>query len=185
VEKKGREEMKHENLRALKHCRDGLDFAEKYDTMQDAWDACERGDWMLWLAGRLSGKPGSNGRKKLVLAACECARLSLRYVQARELRPLAAIETAEAWARGGSSSLDEVRRAAAASDAVASASVACAAYAASTASAAYAAYASYAAASTASAAVEARKKTLKQSADIVREHYPKAPRLPNRKDEKK
>lgn len=82
-----------------------------------AWRECERGDWMLWLCGRLSGKPGSKARRKLVLCACECARLSLQFVPAGELRPLRAIETAERWARGDRSvTLDDVRSAAAASD---------------------------------------------------------------------
>ena len=53
----------------------------------------------------------------------------------------------------------------------ADADAAAAAYAAA-AAAAYAAYAAYAA-----AAAAAKKDTLKQCADIVRKHYPKAPKL--------
>ena len=49
-----------------------------------AWRTCERGDWMLWLAVRVD-----IDRKALVLAACECARLTLVHVPKKEKRPLA------------------------------------------------------------------------------------------------
>jgi hypothetical protein len=104
-------------------CEDAIMFARKYEDPQRGWDECERGDWMLWLCGRLSGKPGSDARKKLVLCACECARLSLKHVRAGEDRPRVAIETAERWARGDESvSLADVRKAAASAYAASAAS---------------------------------------------------------------
>ena len=36
-------------LRSLKACGDARKWAEPYDTLQAAWDACPRGDWMIWL----------------------------------------------------------------------------------------------------------------------------------------
>ena len=78
-----------------------------------------------------------------------------------EKRPLKAIETAEAWARGeGRITIEDVKKAAYAADA--------AAYAAAHAAHA-AAYAADAAADAAYAAADAA--TLKKCADIVREHY--------------
>ncbi len=65
-----------------------------------AWGECERADWMLWLCGRMAGKAGWPTKQQVVLAACACARLALRFVPAGEPRPLAAIEAAEAWANG-------------------------------------------------------------------------------------
>ena len=59
------------------------------------WAACPRGDWMMWLAGRVA-----IDRRPLVLAACDCARTALVHVPSGEMRPLRAIETAEAWCRG-------------------------------------------------------------------------------------
>ena len=98
-------------------------------TLAVGWRTCTRGDWMLWLAAR-----AGIDRKKIVLAACACARLVLQFLPTDELRPLTAIETAERWARG-KATLDEVNIAANA-----------AAYAANAANAAaYAAYAAYAA----------------------------------------
>ena len=79
-------------------CSEAIKWLGDYDNLADAWAVCERGDWMLWLLGKLSGEPESDSRRKLVLCACKCARVALPYVQAGEERPLKAIETAEAWA---------------------------------------------------------------------------------------
>jgi len=163
-------------LKLLGACSEAVDWCQRYDSLNDAWQVCERGDWMLWLVGRLSGEPGSDARKKLVLTACQCARLSLKYVKEGELRPLKAIETAEKWARGEDGiTLDDVQKAAAATYAANAAYAAAATYAANAAYAAYAAaYAAYAAAY---AAYAARKSILKQCADIVRQSYPMSPEL--------
>ena len=155
-------------------CNDAVKYCHGYKTLSSAWDVCERGDWMLWLVGKLSGPTESPSRKKLVLCACECARLSLKYVKEGELRPLKAIETAEKWARGeDGKSLQEVKNAASAAAAADAA-----------AAAAYAAYAAYAAADAVAAAAYAyaayaaiKKEILKACADICRKHYPKAPKL--------
>jgi hypothetical protein len=93
---------------------------------------------MLWLAAR-----AGVDRKLVVLASCACARTALHHVPAHQTRPLRAIESAEDWARGGATTLDEVRLAAADANA-AYAADANAAYAAA-ANAAYAAYAADAA----------------------------------------
>src|SRR3990167_9889790 len=130
-------------------CSNALSWARGQASAAVAWKSCKRGDWMLWLVGFLSGEPESDSRKRLVLAACECARLALPHVRKGEDRPRIAIETAEQWARGEDGvTLSQVRRAA--DDA--------AAYA-------YAAYAAK------------RNSVLAQCADIVRKHYPHAPRL--------
>ena len=135
---------------------------------------------MLWLMGKQADKPGSEKRKRLVLAVCECARLALPYVLQGEILPLKAIETAEAWAQGTEGvTLEMVRDAADAAYAYAAyayAAVYAAAYAAA-AFAAYAAYAAYAAtyatyAATYTTYAAICRETLKQCADIVRRHYP-------------
>ncbi len=144
----------------LNACGSGVQWAAKFPDAQAAWDACERGDWMLWLLGKMSGPPGSDSRKAVVLAACECARLALPQYEIRypdDKRPRIAIETAESHAAGGAT-LAEVKK---------DAAYAAAAYAAYAAAAAYAAYAAYA----------ARSKRLSECADIVRKHFPQAPKL--------
>lgn len=105
-------------LKSLDACDEAVDWAEQFDDSQTAWDACERADWMVWLmAYTVIGAPWSDARRPFVLAACECARLPLRYVPAHEHRPRIAIECAESWARGEHDDrkrIDEAARAAAA-----------------------------------------------------------------------
>ena len=140
-------------IKRLGACEEALEWGENYATIEEAWQSCERGVWMLWLLGKLSGAPETDSRKKLVLTACQCARLALPHVEKGETKPLKAIETAEAWAMGeGGITLQDVRNTAA--------------------YAAYAVYAVYAA-----DAADARSKVLKQCADIVREYYPEPPSL--------
>jgi len=162
--------MPNEMLVKLGACSEAVEWVgDKSPAV--AWKTCKRGDWMLWLCGKLSGEPGGKGRKKLVLAACACARLSLKYVRKGEKRPLVAIQTAEAWAKGKRGvTIEQVRTAAYAADA----DYAAAAYAAN---AAYADDAAYAAAAYADApaTAAARRETLAKCADIVRGFYPKPP----------
>ncbi len=147
-------------LKKLDACPEAIPWIAQFNTLQQAWNVCEHGDWMLWLLGKQSGEPESKSRKKLVLTACKCARLSLKYVSKNEKRPLMAIETAEKWAKGDDSvSLLDVRNAA------------YAAYAGAANAANAAANAANAAANAANAA--AASKVLKQCANIVRKDYPK------------
>jgi len=128
-------------------CTVAVDWCKTQPDLATAWQVCERGDWMLWLAGKYSGPAGDDRRRPLVLAACECARLTLDHVPVDDERPRLAIETAERWARGeGGVTLEDVNMAADAAAAyyAAAAAVAAAAYAA--AAAYYAAAAAVAAA---------------------------------------
>ncbi len=142
------------SLERMGACKDGVEWARTQPSLAVAWKACDRGDWMLWLAGRTC-KRGSPTHRRVVLAACACARTVLRYIPKGENRPLEAIKTAEAWARRRPGvTLELVRDAAyatsSAADAAANAAYANAANA--SAYAAYAAtYATYAAAYAAAA----------------------------------
>ena len=166
-------------------CREAVEWAGTR-TIAQAWAECPRGDWMLWLLARLDAD-----RQRIVRAACQCARLALPYVPSDELRPLAAIETAEAWTRG-EATLVQVNAAAAAAYAAAYAAYAYAydaytyAYdaAAAAAAAAYDAYtyaydaadaAAYAADAADAAAYAARTSTLARCADLVRVEFPELP----------
>ena len=160
-------------LEKLKPCEEAMEWAQAQKSAAAAWRDCEDGSWMLWLAGKFSGKSGSAARRRLVLASCACARLSLRHVPKGEHRPRKAIETAEAWARQEKGvAMNHVRDAADAAGAAYAADAAGEA-----AGAAYAAYAAAEAANAASAAyAAAHAATLQQCADIVREYYPRVPR---------
>jgi len=159
-----------DKLRKIGACSAAVKWAEQYPTLQKAWDVCERGDWMLWLAGKLSGEIRSEKHKQLVLTTCKCARLSLHYIHKDELRPLKVIETAEQWARGENGiTIQQVSDAASAADAAADAAATAyaAAYAANAANAANAAYAADAAAYAAYAAAYAAYAAAAYAADAA------------------
>ena len=175
-----------ENIHA---CPEAIVWAEKHPDMQAAWIACERGDWMLWLAGKYSGPAESPGRRKLVLAATECARLAWPYVREKDHNIIErCYSVAEAWGNNDPTvSLAAVKDAADAAYAAYAVYAAYAAYAADAADAAAAAYAAdayayanaaaaYAADADAAAAYAAKRKdVLCRAADIVRKHYPEVP----------
>lgn len=75
---------------------DAYTFVVSKPDIESAYATCTRSDWMLALVA-LRGAP--NG--KLVLAACECIRLSLPFTS--DPRVLDCIETSERWGRGEAS----------------------------------------------------------------------------------
>jgi hypothetical protein len=177
--------MNAEQVRTLLHDLDACSEAYRWSQGKDLhqiWTTCERGDWLLWLAGHMIGRRGWHSRQQVVLAACACAETALKFVKPGEDRPRQTIETARAWVRG-EASIEDVRRAAAAAYAAAAADAAAyadaaatdaatdaAAYAAAAAAAAaYAAYAAYADADAAAAEKRAsiRDQVLGQVAEIV------------------
>ena len=156
-----------DELVVMHACPEAIAWARDYPSLQSAWGACERGDWMLWYLGRCDVD-----RRRLVLAACACARTALPHVPAGEDRPRIAIETAERWAHGDETvTFSDVRSAASASADAATDADAASTYAAD---AAYAAtYAAVSAADTASATYAARAAGFTECARIVRTHFPR------------
>ena len=134
-------------------------------TPESAWSTCPRGDWLVWLLGRLH-RAGVLSRQTLTLAGCVAARTSLVHLAGTPWHApsLAAIETTERWCRGEATP-EEVRKA---RHAAWEARNADAAYAA--AADAYAAAAAYAA--DAADAAAARAKRRQEIADAVRAVVP-------------
>lgn len=83
--------------------------------LQQMWATTDRGDWLLWFCTHMIDQPGWPTHQQVVLVSCQCARLALRHIKPGERRPLDAIETAEAWARG-EATLEQVQRAGHAAD---------------------------------------------------------------------
>jgi len=83
-------------LEAASPCADGLAFARKFSTLAEAWEKCERGDWMLWVLR----KTGGLDKRTSVAVAVACAeRVLARYEHQHpgDNRPRAAIEAARNW----------------------------------------------------------------------------------------
>jgi hypothetical protein len=174
-------------LRDLGACRQGLEYAATKPDMAAVWRDCERADWMLWLAERTAGQPGSQPRKRLVGCAAECAATAIRFVRDDDLsaKLTEAARLLKRYAESTGTECDEDLKDAldlvgahaghAAADAAAGAAhVASSVYAPFAADAAI--DASYAADAGLDAHADAaRKSALRSMADIVRRHYSEAP----------
>lgn len=42
-----------EELKTLNPCFDGFDYARQFTTLKEAWDRCERSDWMWWFVRKI------------------------------------------------------------------------------------------------------------------------------------
>src|ERR1035441_4829253 len=92
----------HEILTSLGACSEAAEWVRKgkFITLNSAWRKCDRGDWLLWLAGKKAGPVGDERRKKLVLASCACARIALPIWQKRypdDKRVEVCLDTAERY----------------------------------------------------------------------------------------
>jgi hypothetical protein len=143
----------HTHLQALGACEDAMQWAKGFTSFDDAWKACPRGDWMLWLLGKLAGPPEGDARRRLVRAAVSCARTALVHVKDEKSRAATkrCLDVALAWSKG-KATIEQLRGAR---------------LAAATGYADAVAYAAYA----------ARLELLRKSAIIVRRFYPVAPAL--------
>ena len=171
-----------EQLEMIGACEEAIEWVEENNyTLKEAWQKCERGDWMLWFAA----KQGVNLRR-LVLAKSRCAKLVKHLM--KDKRSRSAIEVAERFGLGQAThkeldAADVAATNAAAAFAAAAGAVdatdAAAANAANTAADAYAtaanaaayANAAYAYATDAyvTAADDIQEEILKKCADICRE----------------
>jgi hypothetical protein len=133
-------------LKQLRACPEARGWVAE-QTPNQAWNNCQRGDWLLWFSSKLG-----IDKKMIVKAACQCARLTLPYT--KDPRVLKCIEVTELWCIG-QIDISAVRHAATAADAAATAADAAYAAAAATAADAAAADAAYAAATAAATAATA------------------------------
>ena len=69
-------------LHALGACRDAVEWAATQPSYAEAWETCQRGDWLLWLLGRVAGPFGSPSHREIVGAVSACARTALPIFEA-------------------------------------------------------------------------------------------------------
>lgn len=60
-------------LQSLGACQEAVNYARGFDSLQAAWDVCERGDWMMWLVARTMDRNDEPQLRKLTLAKGRCA----------------------------------------------------------------------------------------------------------------
>ena len=163
--------MKTTKIEKLHSCREGIKWTRSQKNYKTAWQNCERGDWMLWLANRLNVDD-----RKFTMAKAMCAK-QVEHLM-KDQRSKDALQACFDYGNG-KISRDELNVYAAAADDAADAYTA---YDAADADAyAYAAYDAYTAAyvyaadaaamtATADAFYAAYADSLRKSADICREY---------------
>lgn len=85
-------------------CQDAVMWFKQFDTDRDAWNACHRGDWMLWIAIRLGVDI-----HLLTLASGRCAETVIHLMN--DQRSVDAVKAAIAFGEGKITE-DELRMAA-------------------------------------------------------------------------
>jgi hypothetical protein len=162
------------DISKLNPCSDGAEYYESQPDFKTAWENCQRGDWMLWLASKLEVDI-----RTITLAKGLCAKTVLHLM--KDERSIKAVDVAIEYGMG--TITDDAMRyaninahvAADASYAAAAASADAAAYAAADAAACAADAAAYAAADAAADAdadadaYAARTENRRQTANICRE----------------
>ena len=118
--------MKHLNLTPKKFCsatdacQEGREFARKYNTMAEVWDACQRPDWMLWMLSAIEAPVNDKTER---LFAVWCARNTpmrdgrTTGALLTDPRSIAALEVAERFAHGNATAEELAAARAAAWDA--------------------------------------------------------------------
>ena len=155
--------METKKLKKLQACEEAVEWASQQKSFPSAWEACERGDWMLWLAYKLRIDD-----RKLTMAKYHCAAQVLHLM--KDKRSIDAMAAALKYANDeiDRNELDVYASAAYAvirSGLIEHAASAAASYAASAASAA-----SYAAIYASASSAASSTASLKASADICREY---------------
>jgi hypothetical protein len=91
-------------LRALGACDPAIEWATTQPSAEVAWQNCQRGDWLIWLAVRVLTEPEQ--RKLALLTVVEIAETAQRPGRDHEARACA--ETVRAYLRG-EATIEQVR----------------------------------------------------------------------------
>jgi hypothetical protein len=81
-----------------------IEWAKDYDTLQQAWDNCQRGDWMLWLINKMEWSNAKDLRLMTVAFARQVQHLM------KDQRSINALDVAEKYANE-EATVDELRAA--------------------------------------------------------------------------
>jgi hypothetical protein len=89
-----------EKLKDMNACDKAIQWLEhnQFKYFQEAWDACERGDWMLWLIGQTTDRENEAKLRKLTLAKARCAKLVIHLMS--DKRSKNAVLVAEQFGMG-------------------------------------------------------------------------------------
>lgn len=90
-----------DRIAALGACIPAVEWLrqENHPTLDAAWRACPRADWLVWLGARCA-TPGSPEHRAVVTAVIDCAAVVMVVGSPGEDRPRRAVEIAQAVLRG-------------------------------------------------------------------------------------
>ena len=155
-------------------CKDAVEYREQFNTFQEAWKNCQRGDWMLWIAFKLKVN-----KRTLTLTKARCAKTVMHLME--DERSIKAVKVAEKYGLGYATEeeLEEASNDASYASYTSYASAAasnaayCASYSSAAAAAAYytskTAYYAADAILLSTKSIEAKKQNELETADICRE----------------
>jgi hypothetical protein len=83
--------MEHDLLKQLDACEESILFAKDYENLIDAWNNCQKGDWMLWFATKIFIDD-----KKMLLARALCANTVRHFMKYEKM--MLALDTAIGYA---------------------------------------------------------------------------------------
>ena len=89
--------------KATKACEEGAEFAAKYATMAEVWDACNRVDWLVWMLNVIDAPQDEKAcRLYMVWCARNTPLADGRTTGAllSDPRSLSALDVAERFANG-------------------------------------------------------------------------------------
>ena len=88
-------------LRVNKACGSSIQWIEEKNiqSLEEAWNDCEQGDWLLWMAKRLGVD-----KHKLALCGALCAHTVIQYMQ--NTRSRNAVRIAFLWGRGKATDIE-------------------------------------------------------------------------------
>lgn len=61
-------------LKSLGACKEAVEWTKNYSSLDDAWAACPRVDWMLWLWGKYAHIPDREAHQRYVGCCAACVR---------------------------------------------------------------------------------------------------------------
>ena len=94
-------------LEELDACNEARVWALQFTTLAEAWKACKRGDWMVFLAAKKAGEPGWPTRQEVVLATCACAARALPLCRPEHRRIARnTLAVTRRWARGEATDME-------------------------------------------------------------------------------
>jgi hypothetical protein len=80
-------------------CYSAVEWAAEQKNKEDAWQNCQRGDWMIWYVSRMCCKNiDSKISRKLMLAICDCLLLKSKHREPLNRDQLRLVRLMKAWA---------------------------------------------------------------------------------------